>query len=183
MNFSLSPPIPTLTLNLPGTLDVSFNLLAIIPSSISQLTSLVKVNFGFNKIKEVPNELFRLPTLTHLIQTHKKLTSFPYDPAMSLKVELSLEIVDPLSNSMIYEKTGTGMHHGAVLCALERLSLASHRLTSVPLPVSQWKTNGTETARRGRLLLQTQEHEGFQERVDQDLKNRIRADPLGYTQI
>ncbi|KAK2961885.1 hypothetical protein BLNAU_3322 [Blattamonas nauphoetae] len=40
---------------------------------------------------------------------------------------------------MIYEKTGTGTHHGAVLCPLERLLLASHLLTSVPLLVSQFR--------------------------------------------
>ncbi|KAK2961714.1 putative leucine-rich repeat protein [Blattamonas nauphoetae] len=114
------------------TLDASFISLAIIPPSIFQLTSLVKVNFGFNKIKEVPNELFRIPTLTHLILSHNKLTSLPSDPAMSPNCELSLVFVDPLSKSMIYEKTGTEMHPGAVLCALERLLLASNQLASVP---------------------------------------------------
>ncbi|KAK2961755.1 putative leucine-rich repeat protein [Blattamonas nauphoetae] len=121
------------------TLDVSFNSLAIIPPSISQLTSLVKVNLGFNKIKEVPNELFRIPTLTHLIPSHNKLTSLPSDPAMSPNCELSLGFVDPLSKSMIYEKTGTGTHPGAVLCPLERLLLASTQLTSVPPPVLQFR--------------------------------------------
>ncbi|KAK2954834.1 putative leucine-rich repeat protein [Blattamonas nauphoetae] len=121
------------------TLYVSFNPIAIIQPSISQLTSLVKVNFGFNKIKEVPNELFRLPTLTHLILSHNKLTSLPSDPAMSPKVELSLGFVDPLSNSMIYEKTETGTHPGAVLCALERLLLVSNQLTSVPPLVSRFR--------------------------------------------
>ncbi|KAK2954840.1 hypothetical protein BLNAU_10170 [Blattamonas nauphoetae] len=125
------------------TLDVSFNSIAIIPPSISQLASLVKVNFGFNKIEEVPNELFRLPTLTHLMLSHNKLTSLPSDPAMSPKVELSLGFVDPLSNSMIYDKTWTGTHHGAVLCPLERLLLASNQLTSVPPLVSQFRKQNT----------------------------------------
>ncbi|KAK2961795.1 hypothetical protein BLNAU_3232 [Blattamonas nauphoetae] len=121
------------------TLDVSFNSNAFIPPSISLLTLLVKGKFGFNNIEEVPNELFRLPTLTHLILSPYKLTSLPTDPAMSPKVELSLGFVDPLSNSMIYEKTGTGTHPGAVLCPLERLLLASNQLTSVPPLVSQFR--------------------------------------------
>ncbi|KAK2961842.1 putative leucine-rich repeat protein [Blattamonas nauphoetae] len=128
-----------ITLSNLQTLDVSFDSLAIIQPSISQLASLVKVNFGFNKIKEVPNELFRIPTLTHLILSHNKLTSLPTDPAMSPNCDLSLGFVDPLRNSMIYEKTGTGTHPGAVLCALERLLLASNRLTSVPPLVSQFR--------------------------------------------
>ncbi|KAK2945140.1 hypothetical protein BLNAU_19930 [Blattamonas nauphoetae] len=125
--------------NAVATLDVSFNSIAIIPPSISQLTLLVKVNFGFNKIDEVPNELFRLPILTHLILSHNKLTSLPSDLAMSPKVEMSLGFVDPLSNSMIYEKTGTGTHPGAVLCPLERLLLALNQLTSVPPLLSQFR--------------------------------------------
>ncbi|KAK2961844.1 hypothetical protein BLNAU_3281 [Blattamonas nauphoetae] len=121
------------------TLYVSFNSLAIIPPSISALTSLVKVNFGFNKIEDVPNELFRLPTPTRLILSHNKLTSLPSDPAMSPNCELSLGFVDPLRNSMIYERTGTGTHPGAVLCPLERLLLASILLTLVPPLVSQFR--------------------------------------------
>ncbi|KAK2954847.1 putative leucine-rich repeat domain-containing protein [Blattamonas nauphoetae] len=128
------------TLPILQTLDVSFNSLAIIPPSISQLTSLVKVNFGFKQINAVPNELFHIPTLTHLILSHNKLTSLPTDPAMSPKVELSLGFVDPLSNSMIYKKTGTGAHPGAVLCRLERLLFASILLTSVPPLVSRFRT-------------------------------------------
>ncbi|KAK2961770.1 putative leucine-rich repeat protein [Blattamonas nauphoetae] len=133
------------------TLDVSFNSLAIIPPSISQLTSLVKVNFGFNKIKEVPNELFRLPTLTDLILSHNKLTSLPTDPAMSPNCELSLGFVDPLSNSMTYEKTGTGTHPGAVLCPLERLLFSSIQLTSVPSLVSQFRKLHTLSLARNRI--------------------------------
>ncbi|KAK2961888.1 putative leucine-rich repeat protein [Blattamonas nauphoetae] len=121
------------------TLDVSFNSLAIIPPSISQLRSLVKVTFGLKKIKEVPNELFRFPTLIFLILSHNKLTSLPTDPAMSPNCELSLGFVDPLNNSMIYEKTGTGTHARAVVCPLERLLLASNQLTSVPPLVSQFR--------------------------------------------
>ncbi|KAK2954881.1 hypothetical protein BLNAU_10211 [Blattamonas nauphoetae] len=40
---------------------------------------------------------------------------------------------------MIYEKTGAGTHHGAVLCPLDRLLLASILLTSVPPLVSQFQ--------------------------------------------
>ncbi|KAK2961836.1 hypothetical protein BLNAU_3273 [Blattamonas nauphoetae] len=40
---------------------------------------------------------------------------------------------------MIYERTGTGTHHGVVLCALERLLLASNLLTSVLPLVSQFR--------------------------------------------
>ncbi|KAK2961887.1 hypothetical protein BLNAU_3324 [Blattamonas nauphoetae] len=143
------------------TLDVSFNSIAIIPPSISQLTSLVKVNFGFNKIKIVPNELFRLPTPTRLILSHNKLTSLPSDPAMSPNVELSLGFVDLLRNSMIYEKTGTGTHPGAVLCPLERLLLASNQLTSLPPLVSQFRKFHTlSLAGNGISELQTEASAG-----------------------
>lgn len=113
-------------------LDVSYNCLKAINSSISQLQHLEEASFDTNDISSLPSELFQTKSLTTLYLQHNRLDHHGFPPDAAPGSDKTMHYLQRiLVLDLSFNRLGEIPPHICALSSLHELYLANNKLTYI----------------------------------------------------